>query len=81
MDALRKLYEPNACALADYLRVSLPQWLPPAAVEPRKTDAWTVMQGLRSPEALASRLTRHVSQQSTAVNLDSHDEEVPEKAL
>ena len=81
VDALRKLYEPNACALADYLRVSLPQWLPPAAVEPRKTDAWTVMQGLRSPEALASRLTRHVSQQSTAVNLDSHDEEVPENAL
>ena len=81
VNALRKLYEPNACALAEYLRVGLPQWLPPEAVEPRKTDAWNVMQGLRSPEALANRLTRHVSQQSTAVNLDSHDEEVPEESL
>ncbi len=80
VDALRKLYEPNACALADYLRVGLPPWLPPVALEPRKTDAWTVMEGLRSPEALASRLTRHVSQESTAVNLESHDE-VPEETV
>lgn len=78
--ALRKLYEPSACSLADYLRIALPSWLPPAALEHRKTDAWTVMQGLRSPEALASRLTRHVSQQSTAVNLESHDE-VSEETL
>ena len=73
LNALRKLYEPNACALADYLRVALPQWLPPVAEDVRKTDAWTVMDGLRSPEALASRMARHVSQQATAVNLESHD--------
>lgn len=79
--ALRRLYEPSACALADYLRLGLPQWLPPTAPELRNTDAWNVMQGLRSPEALARRLTRHVSQQSTAVNLDSHHEEIPEDAL
>ena len=78
--ALRKLYEPHACALSDYLRMGLPPWLPAATAEPRKIDAWTVMQGLRSPEALARRLTRHVSQQSTAVNLESHDE-VPEESL
>ncbi len=75
LNALRKLYEPNACALADYLCVALPQWLPPPAAETRKTDAWTVMDGLRSPEALASRMSRHVSQQATAVNLEAHDKE------
>ncbi len=75
LNALRKLYEPNACALADYLCVALPQWLPPSAAETRKTDAWTVMDGLRSPEALASRMSRHVSQQATAVNLEAHDKE------
>ena len=80
LNALRKLYEPNACALADYLRVALPHWLPPLAEDTRKTDAWTVMDGLRSPEALASRMTRHVSQQATAVNLESHDE-VAEETL
>ncbi len=80
LNALRKLYEPHACALSDYLRMGLPQWLPPATAEPRKIDAWTVMQDLRSPEALAKRLSRHVSQQSTAANLSSHDT-VPEESL
>ncbi len=80
LNALRKLYEPNACALAGHLRVALPQWLPPVEAEFRKTDAWTVMDGLRSPEALASRMTRHVSQQATAVNLESHHE-VSEETL
>ena len=29
LDALRKLYEPHACAMAHYLRLELPHWTPP----------------------------------------------------
>ncbi|HLI78267.1 MAG TPA: potassium channel family protein [Acidobacteriaceae bacterium] len=72
--AMRLLYEPYACALANYLKLNLPQWVPPPA-QVRKNDAWTVVAGLRSPQVLAGRLTRHVSGQSTAVNLESHDED------
>lgn len=73
--ALRKLYEPHAHTLSEYLRLPLPAWAPPIPVGERKTDAWTVVEGLRSPEALAERLTQHVSVQSTAVNLEAHYKE------
>lgn len=73
LDALRKLYEPGACTLAEYLRVGLPQWLPPAP-DARKKDSWTLVQGLRSPVALTQGLARHVSLQSTADHLDGLDE-------
>ena len=72
--ALRNLYEPSAQALADYLRLELPAWAPPPA-NLRKTDAWTVVEGLRTSEALADRLTHHVSTRSTAINLETHDRE------
>ncbi len=68
LTAMRTLYEPYACALADYLKLQLPLWVAPRT--PKKNDAWTVMAGLRSPQALAERLTRHVSGQSTAVHLE-----------
>ncbi len=72
LGALRKLYEPYACALADALKLSLPVWVAPPKQE-KSTDAWTVMAGLSSPQALADRLTSHVSAQATAVNLEKHD--------
>lgn len=72
--ALRKLYEPYACALADNLRLTMPSWVaPPAAA--RQNDAWTVVAGLRSPQILARKLTTHVSSRATAVNLESHDDD------
>ena len=80
LEALRKLYEPSACALSEYLRIGLPEWLPPTGADVRRSDAWTVVQGLRSPEALTSRLSRHVSLQSTAAHLEAHDE-VPEEQV
>ena len=73
LNAMRLLYEPYACALANYLRLSLPAWVPVTPAGGRKTDAWTVVAGLRSPQVLAWRLTTHISAQSTAVNLESHD--------
>lgn len=72
LSALRKLYEPHACALAEYLKLSLPEWMVAPRAQ-RKTDAWTVVEGLRSPESLAEGLTRHVSARATAVNLEVHD--------
>ncbi len=72
--ALRKLYEPYASTLSDYLQLSLPAWVPPAA-HARKTDAWTVVAGLRSPQALVDTLATHVSAQSTAVHLEAHRDE------
>jgi hypothetical protein len=67
--AIRALYEPHACALAEYLRLELPRWTPPANT-PRKRDGWTAVADLRTPSALADRLTLHVSRQSTASHLD-----------
>ena len=75
LTAVRMLYEPYACALANYLRLNLPVWVTPARPDAKKRDAWTVVAGLRSPEVLAGRLTTHVSGLSTAVNLESHGEE------
>lgn len=72
--AMRALYEPYACALANFLKLGLPAWVaPPASV--RHSDAWTVVAGLRAPQVLADRLTTHVSVRATAVNLESHDDD------
>lgn len=60
--AIRKLYEPHACSLAGYLHLSLPLWVPPVQA---KRDGWNTVAELRSPAALAERLTSHVSDQST----------------
>ncbi len=72
--AMRNLYEPYACALANYLGLNLPPWVAPEP-EGKRGDAWTVVAGLRAPQVLAQRLTTHVSTRSTAVNLESHDSE------
>jgi hypothetical protein len=63
LTALRRLYEPHACALAQYLKLGLPLWAP----EPPNTakpDIWTSIARLRSPAA--ERFTTHVSPQATA---------------
>ncbi len=74
---IRTLYESYACALADYLKLSLPEWVvPPPRV--KKRDSWTLISGLRTPQTLTDRLTTHVSIRSTASNLDAHDGE-PER--
>jgi hypothetical protein len=71
LQAIRVLYEPHACALASYLRLELPMWAPPAADPAKKRDGWTTVADLRTPSAVADRLTAHVSEQSTASHL--HD--------
>lgn len=43
LHALRALYEPHALALADYLDLSLPQWVP----EPRAKDQWKTVETVR----------------------------------
>jgi hypothetical protein len=72
--AMRALYEPYACALADFLRLTLPTWVAPRA-SVKNSDVWSVVAGLRAPQLLADRLTTHVSVRSTAVNLESHDDD------
>ena len=67
LDALRKLYEPHACAMAHYLRLELPRWTPPP-VNAARPDIWTSIGQLRSPDGAADSLTA-VSPQATASNL------------
>ena len=67
LNAIRVLYEPHACALANYLRLQLPGWVPPDA---KKRDGWSTVAELRSPSAIGDRLTAHVSAQSTARHLE-----------
>ncbi len=67
LNALRKLYEPHACAMAHYLRLELPHWTPPP-VNAAKPDIWTSVGRLRSPSGTATPLTA-VSPQATASNL------------
>ena len=71
--ALRMLYEPYACTLAEYLRLGLPEWIAPEEARHRN-DVWTVVRGLARPDLLADRLTTHVSEQATAAHLENHDE-------
>ena len=68
--AIRALYEPHACALGDYLRLRLPAWAPPLPDPQKRRDGWVTVAELRSPGAIADRLSAHVSAQSTAAHLD-----------
>jgi hypothetical protein len=70
LTAIRALYEPHACALASYLRLQLPAWAPPLPDPARRRDGWSTVADLRSPSAIADRLTAHVSAQSTASHLE-----------
>ncbi len=73
LQAIRLLYEPYACALADYLRLNLPLWVPPP-VQGQRKDVWSVVSGLQTPPGLAERLTTHVSGRSTATHLEQPEE-------
>jgi len=72
LTSIRKLYEPHAQAMADYLHLDLPLWMPPPASPTAKPDGWKTVASLRSPSAIADRLTNHISQRSAASRL--HDE-------
>lgn len=67
LEALRKLYEPHACAMAHYLRLELPHWAPPP-VNAEKPDIWTSIGRLRTPSGTADP-PNAVSPQATASNL------------
>lgn len=73
LDALRKLYEPHACAMANYLRLQLPNWNPPP-VNPSKSDIWTSLARLRSPAGQAHPLATHVSPQATSSHFVDDEE-------
>jgi hypothetical protein len=66
LSAIRVMYEPHAGALASYLRLQLPGWVPPVPDATKRKDGWSTVAELRSPSAIGDRLTAHVSAQSTA---------------
>jgi hypothetical protein len=74
LEAIRKLYEPHACAMGAYMKLELPMWMPP--VEARK-DGWKTVAELRTPAALEDKIgdpfEGMISPQSTASRL--HDED------
>ena len=71
--SLRKLYEPHAQAMADYLHLDLPMWTPPPANPAAKPDGWNTVARLRSPAAAADRLTSHISRRSAASQLENEE--------
>lgn len=73
LTAIRVLYEPHACAMANYLRLRLPAWAPPPRDPGKKPDQWSTVAELRSPSAIADRLTAHVSSQSTAAHFEGRE--------
>ena len=70
LDDIRKLYEPHARALGEYLHLELPLWTPLPPDPAKKMNLWNSVAQLRSPAAQQDRLQRHVSPQSTAGHLD-----------
>ena len=77
LSAIRKLYEPHAQAMGDYLHLELPLWAPRPDNGPKKADGWNTVAKLRSPKAIADRLgdqtTIHVSQRSAAYRLNDDE--------
>jgi hypothetical protein len=77
LTALRALYEPHAQALADYLGMTLPAWIP----APRAKDQWKMVELVRSraaaslQDAAAASLIRDsiLSDQAVAVRLHSEE--------
>jgi hypothetical protein len=70
LHALRALYEPHAQALADYLCMTLPGWVP----EPRAKDQWKLVEAVRSQAASVFKGTDIlISDQSEAVRLHAEE--------
>jgi hypothetical protein len=68
LHALRALYEPHAHALAEYLGLSLPRWIP----EAHARDQWKTVEAVRS-QAVSVLKNTVVSDQAEAIRL--HPEE------
>jgi hypothetical protein len=73
LSAIRKLYEPHAQAMSEYLHLDLPRWVPPPPNPNKKPDGWKTVAELRSPSAVADRLKIHVSPRSTASHLGDQE--------
>lgn len=69
LDAIRELYEPHAQALADYLKLQLPLWIP----EAKTTDPWKTVSALRMGAAGENAPRQYVSERATSADL--HGEE------
>lgn len=70
LEEIRRLYEPHAQALGEYLSLTLPPWTPPPTDPARKPTLWKTVANLRSPAAIRDRLTTHISSLSTANHLE-----------
>ena len=68
LHALRALYEPHAHALADYLGLALPLWMP----EPLAKDQWKTVEAVRSQAASVFKNTV-VGDQAEALRLYSEE--------
>jgi hypothetical protein len=68
LHALRALYEPHSQALADYLGMSLPGWVP----EPLAKDQWKTVEAVRSKAASILKDTV-VSERAEAFRLNVGD--------
>jgi hypothetical protein len=68
LHALRALYEPHAAALADYLGMTLPGWIP----LPRARDQWKTVEAVRS-QAAAIFKESAVSDQADSLHLRARD--------
>jgi hypothetical protein len=69
LHALRALYEPHAQAIANYLGMSLPAWIP----EPRAKDQWKLVELVRSKAA--AQLTQNSPLNPEAIVTRLHSEE------
>jgi hypothetical protein len=67
LHALRALYEPHAAALANYLGMALPAWVP----EPRAKDQWKTVEAVRSQAAAVFETV--VSDRADALHLHAED--------
>jgi hypothetical protein len=65
LHTLRSLYEPHANALADYLKMPLPTWIP----APLAKDQWKTVAQLRNRTEAVLTATSHVSDRAAATRL------------
>ena len=70
LHALRALYEPHAQALAYYLGMSLPTWIP----DSRAKDQWKIVEAVRSQAAsVFHKKDMAISDQAEAIRLHSEE--------
>jgi hypothetical protein len=68
LHALRALYESHASALAEYLGMSLPDWVP----EPKAKDQWKTVEAVRSQAAAVFEVSV-ISDRADALRLHAED--------